>query len=171
MKNKNGFTLIELLAIIVILSIIALIATPIVVRLIGKARRAAAENSAYGILKAGELYYARSLMADLGLFTEEIYINFDETATDYAEEKKKIDELDIHGDIPTKGTIRIDTLGNVTINKNDPLVINSYSCLHDEYGTGVTGYAGDTEVDPDIVDGVGIYDATKYDVHCTGGHQ
>src|SRR5574344_1764761 len=61
---KKGFTLIELLAVIVILAIIALIATPIVMNLIGKARIKAAEDSAYGIIKATENAYALNLMND-----------------------------------------------------------------------------------------------------------
>ena len=45
MKNK-GFTLIELLAVIVILAIIALIATPIILGIINDARESAKERSA-----------------------------------------------------------------------------------------------------------------------------
>ena len=45
MKNK-GFTLIELLAVIVILAIIALIATPIILGIINDARKEAKERSA-----------------------------------------------------------------------------------------------------------------------------
>ena len=43
---KKGFTLIELLAVIVILAIIALIATPLVLNTIEKARKGAAKASA-----------------------------------------------------------------------------------------------------------------------------
>ena len=53
MKRK-GFTLIELLAVIVVLAIIALIATPIVLNLITKARIGAAEQSVTGYVKAIE---------------------------------------------------------------------------------------------------------------------
>ena len=45
MKNK-GFTLIELLAVIVILAIIALIATPVILGIINDARESAKERSA-----------------------------------------------------------------------------------------------------------------------------
>lgn len=53
-NNTKGFTLIELLAVIVILAIIALIATPIVLNLIEKAKKGAAESSAYAYIKAVE---------------------------------------------------------------------------------------------------------------------
>ena len=52
--NKKGFTLIELLAVIVILAIIALIATPIIMGIIDDAKKKAAENSAYGYIKSVE---------------------------------------------------------------------------------------------------------------------
>ncbi|MCI8544918.1 MAG: prepilin-type N-terminal cleavage/methylation domain-containing protein, partial [Bacilli bacterium] len=39
--RKKGFTLIELLAVIVILAVIALIATPIILNIIEKARKSA----------------------------------------------------------------------------------------------------------------------------------
>ncbi len=54
MKNKKGFTLIELLAVIVILAVIALIATPIILNLIEKARKGAAESSVYAYIEAAE---------------------------------------------------------------------------------------------------------------------
>ena len=51
MKNK-GFTLIELLAVIVILAIIALIATPIILGIINDARTSASERTAE-LVKSG----------------------------------------------------------------------------------------------------------------------
>ena len=57
MKEKNkGFTLIELLAVIVILALIALIATPIILNIIKDAKRSAAKDSAYGYIDAVEKY-------------------------------------------------------------------------------------------------------------------
>ena len=58
MKRK-GFTLIELLAVIVILAVIALIATPIILNMINSARKSSAVDSAYGYIKAVE--YSNSI--------------------------------------------------------------------------------------------------------------
>ena len=44
--NKKGFTLVELLAVIIILAIVALIATPIVLNVIEDSRKSAAESDA-----------------------------------------------------------------------------------------------------------------------------
>lgn len=52
--NRKGFTLIELLAVIVILAIIALIATPLILGVIDEAKKGAARSSAYGYAKAIE---------------------------------------------------------------------------------------------------------------------
>lgn len=64
MKSKNGFTLIELLAVIVILAIIALIATPIVLGIIEDARDNAKKRSAELVLQSVELAYSTAFMAD-----------------------------------------------------------------------------------------------------------
>ena len=54
LKNKYGFTLIELLAVIVVLAIIALIATPIVMNTIKNAKKGAAERTADNYIKQVE---------------------------------------------------------------------------------------------------------------------
>ena len=61
MKNK-GFTLIELLAVIVILAIIALIATPIILGIITDAREQAKERSAEAVVHAMETAYLTAMM-------------------------------------------------------------------------------------------------------------
>ena len=58
---KKGFTLIELLAVIVILAIIALIATPIILGIINDARRSAKERSAELVYTGVEYAYTTSL--------------------------------------------------------------------------------------------------------------
>ena len=62
MKKNKGFTLIELLAVIIILSIVALIIVPVIMNIIEKANRSAFKDSAYGVIKAAELYYTNKLL-------------------------------------------------------------------------------------------------------------
>lgn len=57
MKNK-GFTLIELLAVIVILAIIALIATPIILGIIEDSRKSAADRTAELVASEIQLAYS-----------------------------------------------------------------------------------------------------------------
>ena len=62
--NSKGFTLIELLAVIVILAIIALIATPIILGIINDAKKGASQNSAYGYIHAVETAIAVEMTKD-----------------------------------------------------------------------------------------------------------
>ena len=55
---KKGFTLIELLAVIIILAIVALIATPIILNVIDDARRSAAKSETSMILSGIQSYCA-----------------------------------------------------------------------------------------------------------------
>ena len=64
---KKGFTLIELLAVIVILAIIALIATPIVLDIINDAKQSSTLRSVDNILKGAELYVSKGLMDNKNL--------------------------------------------------------------------------------------------------------
>ena len=57
---KKGFTLIELLGVIVILAIIALIASPIVLNIINDSKINSVKSSASMYLKAAELYIANA---------------------------------------------------------------------------------------------------------------
>lgn len=60
--NKKGFTLVELLAVIVILAIIALIATQIVINVIKKAQEGADARSVEGYVKAYESAYYQAIL-------------------------------------------------------------------------------------------------------------
>ena len=65
--NKKGFTLIELLAVIVILAIIMLIATPIILNVVEDARQGAARSSAMGYVDAIEKeIMAKQVTGDAG---------------------------------------------------------------------------------------------------------
>ena len=125
MKEKNkGFTLIELLAVIVILAIIALIAVPIVMNLITKARLSAAKDSAYGVLKSAQNYYAEKLIDTQGAGFEDVTFTCNGEECFYQGEEKET--LKINGTIPTAGTIAVtSTLG---AKLTSPLVINDYYC-------------------------------------------
>ena len=66
MKNK-GFTLIELLAVIVILAIIALIATPIIIGIINDSKKQSIKRSAELYINTAEITIARkNLTTGLG---------------------------------------------------------------------------------------------------------
>ena len=103
MNNKKGFTLIELLAVIVILAIIALIATPIVLNLINTARKGAFARSAEGVLNASKLYYSSNLVEDITPNKNTFTCNNKECLSD---DGKK---LDVDGNIGS---------GNVTIKED-----------------------------------------------------
>ena len=62
--NNKGFTLIELLAVIVILAIIALIATPIILDLIADAREQAKKRSAELVYTGVQYAYTSALYAE-----------------------------------------------------------------------------------------------------------
>ncbi len=108
---KKGFTLIELLAVIVILAIIALIASPIVVDLIEDSQRQAAERSTEAVVSAAKTNYALHQM----------------DATEYPEITAatgfKIDNP------PTAGTVSYDSDGNVTLTG---VKFGDYTCTYNK---------------------------------------
>ena len=61
---KKGFTLIELLAVIIILAIVALIATPIILDVVEDARKSAAKSEASMILSGIQNYCATEDMKE-----------------------------------------------------------------------------------------------------------
>lgn len=64
MKKNKGFTLVELLAVIVILAVIALIATPVVLSMIESSRKGAAESSMLSYVDAAEKTIVTQLMSN-----------------------------------------------------------------------------------------------------------
>ncbi len=96
MKNK-AFTLIELLAVIIILAIIALIATPIILNVIEDSRKSANRSQIEILLNGAETYYANGLLND---------ITFDETKELYSEIKTTNEK-------PSNGSIKINSEGKI----------------------------------------------------------
>ena len=98
MKEKNkGFTLVELLAVIVILALIALIATPIILNVINDAKKQAAKDSAYGYMDAVEKYIVSSELEDKSI----------KDGTYSVEELNNMG-VSVKGSTPDNGTIKIE---------------------------------------------------------------
>ena len=110
---KKGFTLIELLAVIVILAIIALIATPIILGIIDDARIGSIEASANGYVDAVEYNSAR-----VALNGEEVL--------DGTYDVSKL-EIDLDGEKPSSGTVLMEN----GIVKEATLIINGYTIYYD----------------------------------------
>lgn len=117
MKNiSKGFTLIELIAVIVILAIISLIATPIIFNIIESSRRSAAERSVDNIKKTAELYYMNNI--DVNGFEGVMFI------CDGNSCKSGDKTIEINGAIPNSGTISISSDGTIVLNN---IVVDGYN--------------------------------------------
>ena len=79
-ERKNGFTLIELLAVIVILAIIALIATPIIMGVIEDARKGANKDATLGYVKAVENTIAQEMIKNPNMTVNETQNDVDKIA-------------------------------------------------------------------------------------------
>ncbi len=115
MKRKNAFTLIELLAVIVVLAIIALIATPIVMNTIKNAKKGAAERSADSYVKQVEVAVAEERLSKNEVLEGEYQITSDgnlcRDKSASCSDDKKI-KIEMSGTKPTSGKIKI-TNGSV----------------------------------------------------------
>ncbi len=115
LKNKYGFTLIELLAVIVVLAIIALIATPIVMNTIKKSQKGAAERSADTYVKQVEVAAAEERLSKNEVLEGEYQITSDgnlcRDKSASCSDDKKI-KIEMSGTKPTSGKIKI-TNGSV----------------------------------------------------------
>lgn len=115
---KKGFTLVELLAVIVVLAIIALIASPIIINIIESSKKKVAIDSAYGYIEALELKIALDELSDNQNFSEKMIIS----------DNPFLDSLVIKGEKPTSGMLTMDK--NYIIKKAD-LCINGYYVLYE----------------------------------------
>ena len=105
-QNRKGFTLIELLAVIVILAIILLIATPTVLNLIEDARRGAARNSAMGYIDALEKHIMAEQLKDNNAYLNTTLGMDDRDFVEIRGEKPNGLSLSIDSGVVTSGTIK-----------------------------------------------------------------
>ena len=128
MKKENAFTLIELLAVIVVLAIIALIATPIVMNTIKNAKKGAAERSADSYIRQVETAVAEARL-DNKIVPDGTYQIDEEgnlTGTGLPDGKLKIE---MNGNKPTSGTI---TISNGEVENSSTMTIGDYSLVYSD---------------------------------------
>ncbi len=113
-KRKNGFTLIELLAVIVILAVIALIATASIISIINRAEKGALEDSAYGIIEAGNVFYIDHVLPESSAESYE-KINFEIVGGKFVNVKNKEEALAFKGSMPKIGKLQINANGDTSI--------------------------------------------------------
>ena len=123
MKKKNGFTLIELLAVVVILAVIALIATPLILGIINDARKGAFKNTAYGILEAGKFTYT-SAIVKTGEIDSTAFTYVDGVETSNPSGRK----LEYKGEKPQSGTVVLNSEGKMAI-----AIYNGSYCAEKDY--------------------------------------
>ena len=132
MTKQKGFTLIELLAVIVILAIIALIATPIVLNIIGETKKSATLRSAELYLGAVEQTLVKEMMNGNKIENGSYEIT---KAGNICLEKendntcKKELNIETKGSVPTDGTIQIT---NGKTNKAEMKIDNEIILQEDE---------------------------------------
>ena len=145
MKEKNkGFTLVELLAVIVILALIALIATPIILNVINDAKKQAAKDSAYGYMDAVEKYIVSSELEDESIQDGRYSV----------EELNK--KISVKGSTPDNGNIEI---------KNSS--VKSYDIGIDGYVVR-NGKVDKVSTTKKIENGTAVYYNPVYGEKCTG---
>lgn len=113
MTMKKGFTLIELLAVILVLALIVLIATPLILNVVEESKKKSAELGAQNYLKALETYIS---LQDIDNYETKIQKNKTykvEAETEYeieniSEELYLNNLVKVNGEYPVDGYVKID---------------------------------------------------------------
>ncbi len=172
--KKKGFTLIELLAVIVVLAIIALIATPIVLNLINNAKEGAAKSSATAYVKAVENGVVQELVKNSnGKYTGKFKV--DSTGLKLVSDTDNNVKItvDVSGKLPKENSY-------VVLGENGTVVsayftIDSYNV---QYSDGVANIVkesnnGPTKVEPTSTDthkGIVYLDPTNLENSCNASN-
>lgn len=101
-KYKKGFTLIELLAVIVLLAIVSLIATPIILNTVEDAKISTYKSSVAMLVGAADKYYVENQL------NTENYAKMDGQTNLFS-------EIEISGEKPDSGEIYITQNGDVAV--------------------------------------------------------
>ena len=119
MKKENGFTLIELLAVIVILSVIALIATPLILNIIEDSRKGTFKDSVYGAIKASKIALANENLEEIS--NNQLTFNFSTGSN--------VSKLNLKGTTPKAGYLTIDSEGRIEL-----LITDNKYCAKKSFG-------------------------------------
>ena len=112
---KTGFTLIELLAVIVILAIIALIATPIILGIINDAKEDANKRSVENYAHAVELAIVRTATKQGGVIEPGEYEIVPDSLGKKIKKGDLVIDIDYKGEAVTNGKISVDKDGKIEI--------------------------------------------------------
>ena len=159
MKNKKGFTLIELLAVIVVLAIIALIATPIVMNTIKNAKKGAAERTADNYIKQVETAVAEAKLENKSVPNGTYDIDGNGNLTGAGLPDGKL-EINMSGNKPTSGKVTISnggvskeettmTVGDYDVKYNQEK--NKYEAINEGGASSTTVVYRWSTVDTDII--------------------
>ena len=166
MKNKKGFTLIELLAVIVVLAIIALIATPIVMNTIKNAKKGAAERTADNYIKQVETTIAEKKLENNPLTDGPYTIDSNGNLTGNGLTESVT--IDMSGNKPSGGTV---TISNGVVSKEGTtMTVGDYNVKYNQenkkYEATGKGNASSTTVvyrwSTDEIKNGATIDPTKY---------
>ncbi len=116
--NKKAFTLIELIAVIIILAIAVMIATPIITGLIEEAEMKTEMARIHLVVDAADLYYSESM--------------FDPVMKEKVKDGVNIyDELQMTGDKPETGVAKLNSSGEVSVSIfiNDRCYIKNFDSV------------------------------------------
>lgn len=119
--NKKGFTLIELLAVIVILAIVALVATPIIITSIKNARMSSAKASALGYIQAVDNYVSMHDI-DENNYSEDLSYGIHNVSGEDNDVLYLNNIIKVTGEKPTSGWVKI---GSKKVSQYS-LVFNGY---------------------------------------------
>jgi len=116
MKVKElGFTLVEMMAVIILLGVVSLIAIPQVNKIIKNTRMSVFKDSAYGVIRAGELYY-RNKEINREPLIDTTFV-FPEASG-----------LEINGDAPKSGKMVVTSDGSIKL-----AISNGKYCARKDY--------------------------------------